>query len=1498
MGGAGEPKPLPFSEAGNDWFAANFDAPTEVQARGWPLIASGANGLLLAPTGSGKTLAAFLWSLDHLQSRPDLLAERGFKIVYVSPLKALVYDVERNLRAPLIGLQRTRERLELPSQPINVDIRTGDTSQKDRARMLRKPGDILITTPESLYLMLSSRVKEHFAPVQLVIIDEVHVLAGTKRGAHLALSLERLAEISNQDPQRLGLSATVRPAKRVASFLGGYRSVDIVDTTAPPKLDIRVGLDPRHTPEPAPTSEDESPDTELGHDIDAFDIDEFSDDPMMEGFDDDAPDGSILGNLYKKTLPNSRPSHLPTLAPKLLSVIREHTTTIVFVNSRGATERLTQTLNELAEEDLALAHHGSMSPERREGVEEALKAGTIKAIVATSSLELGVDMGSVDLVIQLESPGAVSRGLQRVGRAGHGVGETSRGLLIPKFKADMIECACVAKLMLEGQIESIRPMDNPLDVLTQQLISICGQGPRSVDDLKTLIRKSQPFSTISDAAFDGVLQMACGHYPSTEFSDLRPHLQWDRDHDIISARRSAVRLAQSNAGTIPDRGLYTVRLGPKGPRLGELDEEMVFEAREGQTFVLGASTWRIEEITRDQVIVSPAPGEPGTLPFWHGTGPGRPYELGLEIGKLMAQASNRPFGERVDYIFDNYPVEREVAEALAKLVEEQRESSGLLPTHRQVVVERFVDELGDDRICILAPFGTAINAPWAMALESLLSNQHGFDVQALWSDDGISLTLVNDGTPWEKDIDRWLPDPDELEDLVIEQLAHTALFAGTFRENAGRALLLPRKYPGKRTPLWAQRLKAQKLLAVAKSYSDFPIILETYRTCLKDIFDIESLKTLLAKLRDRTIAVHEVETDRASPLASSLVFDYVAAWIYEGDAPLAERRAQALTLDRNLLRDLLGHAELRELLDIEAIHEIQAELQCTFEEHKARHADSLHDLVRRLGDLSEDELKARCTDEALDSLAALLETRRLISLKVAGEYRYIVAEEAGLYRDALGAMPPPGLPTAYLNETPQPLEQLVSRYARTHTPFTTEEVARRFGLRAAQVKPALQSLAARRYLESGAFLPEGTKEEWCTPDIIRRIRRRSLAKLRSAVEPVQPDALSRFTLDWQGLAQPKGQRLHEILLQLEGLAMPVSELESRILPSRLGNYDPRDLDMLTSTGEWIWVGAQSLRRKDGLVRLFRSDRLEHLLEPPSAYVPPSELHSILMRHLSERGASFLFNLRAAAQGSRLDEVTEALWDLVWAGMVTNDTLSPLRALAKGSSKKGTRNASRTAGGRWSLVQSYFMNPATPTELRHYWGQLLLRRYGIILRDSAKEDAGFVPYSHLYQVFKAMEDVGRVQRGYFIEDIEGIQFAMPGLIEELRRPVDPNEPPKIFALSTKDPAVLYGRALPWPKTGNPSVQPRRDVGSTVALINGAPAFWMAPKRNRLITFPGILEQWDLNVQADAIRELIRHHRGHDRALLEEIDGAAALGHPMCDVLQHAGFSMHPTGLMLR
>ncbi|MFT7621330.1 MAG: ATP-dependent Lhr-like helicase, partial [Myxococcota bacterium] len=1198
--------PSTFGRATRTWFDSVFDAPTPVQADGWPAIARGANALMLAPTGSGKTLAAFLWALDSLARLPADAPE-GIRVVYISPLKALVYDVERNLRAPLAGIRATAARLGLPSRDTLVAVRTGDTPQRERQAMVRHPPDVLVTTPESLYLMLGSRVRENLRTVDLVIVDEIHAMAGTKRGAHLSLTLERLSALCDRDPQRVGLSATVRPVDEVAAFLGGDRPVEIIDTSSPPRLSLRITL---------PASQ---PVVQLGAR------------PAAPGaLADDEEGGSILGKMRtgKPTRPDgSGPrSFWPGIHEQLLTEIRNHRTTIVFVNNRSATERLVQQLNEMAEEEIALAHHGSLSRSRREQVEEALKSGHVRSIIATSSLELGIDMGMVDLVILVESPGAVARGLQRVGRAGHGVGETSHGIMIPKYKGDLLETAVVARGMLEGALEPLRIPRNALDVLSQQIVAMVAVEDRTVADIRALARRARGFADLSDEALHGVLDMLSGKYPSTEFAELRPRLNWDRATGDLQARKGARLIAATNAGTIPDRGLYGVHIGPTGPRIGELDEEMVFEARPGTTFVLGASTWRIEDITRDRVVVSPAPGEPGQLPFWRGTGPGRPVGLGRRIGELLREIDTRGPAAAKEYLTGHYPMVAATRDTLLEYLSEQREATGVLPSDRLIVVERFRDEIGDLRVCMLMPFGSPVHAPWGMALEAILSRRAGFEVSVLWSDDGISLRFVDD--PDDEDarmfdgegLDRWAPDPEEIEELLVEQLASTALFAGVFRESAARALLLPRRMPGKRTPLWAQRLKSQTLLAAAKQYPAFPIVLEAYRACLQDVFDLTALREILTAVHRQEIRLVQVETERASPFARSLVFDYVAAWLYEGDAPLAERRAQALTLDRNLLRDLLGHAELRQLLDAEAIAAVEAELQGTATGYGARDADGLHDRLRRVGDLNEAEVLERCIEPALPWLSELQRAYRAVSLKIGGEKRWVAVEDTALYRDALGCMPPSGLPAAFLGTVIEPMRQLVVRYARTHVPFTARELAARYGVRPGQVTPLLEALTTAGHLLHGEFRPGGVEREWVDPAVLRRIRRRSLAAIRGQAAPVGGQTFARFLLSWHGLDKDGDLILEEVLTRLEGAPLAFSELEKRILKPRVSDYQSSDLDELTATGQWVWVGQGALGQKDGRIRLFRRDRAPLLLTEPAEWEAPSPVHSALLAHLTERGA--------------------------------------------------------------------------------------------------------------------------------------------------------------------------------------------------------------------------------------------------------------------------------------
>src|SRR4051794_29329899 len=997
-----------FSDRTRSWFERAFDAPTPAQERGWPVIATGAHTLIQAPTGSGKTLAAFLFGLDRLDAEPG----EGIRLLYVSPLKALNYDVERNLRGPLAGLH----------SQVQVAVRTGDTPQRERQRIVRHPPDILITTPESLYLMLTSQAREALTGVRTLILDEVHAVAGTKRGAHLALTVERLERLVEEPFQRIGLSATQRPLEEIGRFVSGGRPIELVDAGRAKELDLQVVMpveDMRELPANTPLSYPVPAD---GQEMDAG------------------------------TERSSR-SIWPSIYPALLELVREHRSTIVFVNNRRLAERLALRLNELAEEEIARAHHGSIAREQRLEIEELLKRGKIPCLVATSSLELGIDMGAVDLVIQVESPKSVARGLQRVGRAGHELDAVSRGRIFPKYRADLLESAVVARRMLDGAIEETVIPRNPLDVLAQQIVAICADDEIAVDDLHDLVRRAYPFHDLSRAQLENVLDMLAGRYPSDEFAELRPRIVWDRTGGTIRGRSGARRLAVTNAGTIPDRGLFGVYLVEGGGRVGELDEEMVYEARAGQTFLLGASTWRIEEITRDRVLVTPAPGVPGAVPFWKGEGVGRPYELGAAIGKTSRELVALPEEKALARLQKDHRLDERAARNLMTFLGEQAEATGAVPSDRTVVIEKFRDEIGDWRVCLLTPFGARVHAPWAMAMTARLRDGAGLDAQSIWSDDGIALHFPDADQP--PPVEELVIDPDQLEDLVVGELGQTALFGARFRENASRALLIPRRYPGKRTPLWQQRLKAQSLLQVARKYGSFPVILETYRECLQDVFDLPALKRLLQGIRTRELDLVEIETASASPYAASLLFDYIATYMYEDDTPAAERRAQALSLDRDLLRELLGQEELRDLLDLGAIEEVEAQLRGS-----PKDADGLHDLLLLRGHLFEGEFDAAFSE-------TLLRERRGIKLPLGGGGALAAAEDAGRYRDAIGAMPPGGLPDAFLDPGDQPLRTLLCRFARGRGPFTTAEAAERFGVPAARLEPELQELERAERLVRG-----------------------------------------------------------------------------------------------------------------------------------------------------------------------------------------------------------------------------------------------------------------------------------------------------------------------------------------------------------------------------------------------------------------------------------------------
>ncbi|MBA3524573.1 MAG: DEAD/DEAH box helicase, partial [Geodermatophilaceae bacterium] len=1170
------------------------------------------HALVVAPTGSGKTLAAFLWSLDTLAASPpteDRL--RRCRVLYISPLKALAVDVERNLRSPLAGIAQAAARLGTPAPDVTVALRSGDTPADERRQFARTPSDILITTPESLFLLVTSAAREALRGVQTVIIDEVHAVCASKRGAHLMLTLERLDALLETPAQRIGLSATVRPVDEVATFLAGGRPVTVVQPPADKQVELSVVV-------PVPDL------TAIGE-----------------------PSGDLSGAAAGE---ERRTSIWPAVDARVLDLIEAHRSTIVFTNSRRLSERLTARLNELAHERaggedpdsagnasaehapaelmgqsgsgggvstaVAAAHHGSVSREQRAIVEEALKAGRLPAVVATSSLELGIDMGAVDLVIQVESPPTVAAGLQRIGRAGHQVGAVSRGVIFPKFRGDLVQCTVVAERMQASLIESMRYLRNPLDVLAQQIVAMVALEPWTVEDVRTLVRRAAPFASLPDSALNAVLDMLAGRYLSDAFAELRPRLTWDRLTDVLTARPGAQRLAVTSGGTIPDRGLFGVFLvgeaGTPGRRVGELDEEMVYESRVGDVFLLGSSSWRIQEITHDRVVVSPAPGQPGRMPFWKGDQPGRPLELGRALGAFLREvgggspATARARAQAAG--LDAWGVDN-----LLAYLAEQREATGHLPDDRTILVERFRDELGDWRLVVHSPFGAQVNAPWALVLAARLREHYGTDVQAMHSDDGIVLRLPDtDTAPPGGELA--VLDPDEVEALVTTEVGGSALFASRFRECAARSLLLPKRDPRRRAPLWQQRQRAAQLLGVASEYGSFPVVLEALRECIQDVYDVPGLVELMRDVRSRRVRLIDIETRQASPFAQSLLFGYVGAFLYEGDAPLAERRAQALALDSAVLAELLGRAELRELLDPDALTEVEDELQRRTPERRAKDVETTADLFRLLGDLSTTEAIDRgATREFLDTLHT---ARRLLDVRMAGERRWIAVEDAGRVRDALGVALPVGVPEAFTEPVADPLGDLVGRYARTHGPFTVAQCAARLGLGVAVVTATLQRLGGSGRVVAGEFRPGGSGAEWCDAEVLRRLRRRSLARLRQEVEPVPTEALGRFLPVWQQIGgTARGlDALLAVIEQLAGATVPASALETLVLPSRVPGYSPSMLDELTSAGDVVWCGAGGLPGQDGWVALAPAD-LAPLLLPPIGEVPEDTVHKALLTTL-------------------------------------------------------------------------------------------------------------------------------------------------------------------------------------------------------------------------------------------------------------------------------------------
>ena len=1581
-----------FSPATREWFDGAFPQPTAAQAGAWEAISSGRHALVVAPTGSGKTLSAFLWSLDRLLTAPPADPAKRTRVLYISPLKALGVDVERNLRSPLVGITQTARRLGMTPPDIRVGVRSGDTTSADRRLLLREPPDILITTPESLYLMLTSQARSTLAGVETVIVDEIHAVAATKRGAHLAVSLERLDALLPRPAQRIGLSATVRPLEEVARFLGGREPVEIVSPPIQKTFELRVVVPVEDM-------------TELG--ARATDAE----------LDDDEKALASGGSIW------------PHVDRAIVEEVLRHRSTIVFANSRRLAERLTASMNEIylesldagfetppaaapqpaddarrlrsdpqdrvskpatreglepeasrrvasggapqppripaqlmgasgstsgAEPVLARAHHGSVSKEQRAQIEDDLKSGRLRCVVATSSLELGIDMGAVDLVIQVESPPSVASGLQRVGRAGHQVGEISKGVLFPKHRADLLHTAIATERMREGLIEAIAVPQNPLDILAQQTVAAVALDTVDVEEWFETVRRSAPFATLPRSAYEATLDLLAGRYPSDEFAELRPRIVWDRVAGTISGRPGAQRLAVTSGGTIPDRGMFGVFIvGSEdgARRVGELDEEMVYESRVGDVFALGATSWKIEEITSDRVLVSPAFGQPGRVPFWKGDGLGRPAELGRAIGAFQAElASGTVSAERLEA--DG--LDERAARNLLAFVAEQKAATGVVPSDRTLLVERFRDELGDWRLVLHSPFGTPVHAPWALAVAARIRERLGVDGSAMAGDDGIVVRLPEtDAEPPGAELFAF--EPDELETLVTEEVGGSALFASRFREAAARALLLPRRNPGRRSPLWQQRQRSAQLLEVARKYPSFPIILETVREVLQDVYDLPSLRELASSIAGRQVRLVEVETDAPSPFARTLLFGYVAAFLYEGDSPLAERRAAALSLDPALLAELLGRAELRELLDPEVIAQLERELQRLEPDRHARDAEGIVDLLRVLGPLSVEEVAARSAgfetrpaapgapqpaapDEAVEerraqrdasrdhrlteTLTELARANRVLPVQIAGVERWAVVEDAARLRDALGVPLPIGVPTAFLEPVADPVGDLVSRYLRTHAPFTAADAASRLGLGVAVVTDALRRLAADRRAVEGEFRPGATGLEWVDPEVLRRLRARSLAALRREVEPVPQATLGRFLPEWQHVAVERGglrgiDGLVSAIDQLAGLPLPATSWESLVLPSRVRDYSPAMLDELMASGEVLWAGRGELPGGDGWVSLHLADAAPLTLPEPLA-LEPDPLRDRLLAALEGGGGYFFRQLAGAVAQPDAEPLTDtdvarALWELVWAGRVTGDTFTALRARLGATTTRAratprsrahrararvaaslAASAPPTVAGRWSLLPH---PDAVPTARATALAEQLLERYGVVTRGSVQAEGVDGGFALVYKVLSTLEETGRVRRGYFVEGLGAAQFATPATVDRLRAfHTDRVEdaPPAAVTLGATDPANPYGAALPWPD--GEGHRPGRKAGALVVLIDGALGLYVEKGGKTVLNFLDPDAEDAIEAAAASLAATVRAAGG--RLRVERIDGEFAVGTQLGDALQRAGFAPTPQGLRLR
>ncbi|HCB2205134.1 TPA: ATP-dependent helicase [Citrobacter farmeri] len=1551
---ASPPLPDIFSQATRDWFTSAFQHPTLVQSQTWAVTAANQHALVIAPTGSGKTLAAFLYALDRLfregeekyTTPPSGKEKNVTRILYISPIKALGTDVQRNLQIPLQGISEERRKCASAEIAIRVGIRTGDTPPQERAKLSRHPPDILITTPESLYLMLTSRARESLRGVETVIVDEVHAVAGTKRGAHLALSLERLDALLTKSAQRIGLSATVRSVTEVAAFLGGDRPVTVVNPPATRHPDIRIV---------APAA----------------------------NLDDVLADNSDSGDAIHK---GREGSVWPRIESGILDQILSHRSTIVFTNSRGLAEKLTARLNELylsrrqafpepqgepvhydsstgstgnraqdTGEYIARSHHGSVSKEQRAVTEHALKSGELRCVVATSSLELGIDMGAVDLVIQVATPLSVASGLQRIGRASHQVGGVSKGLFYPRTRRDLVDSAVIVECMYAGELETLTPPRNPLDILAQQTVATVSMDPVHVDDWYALVRRASPWKDLPRSAYDATLDMLAGRYPSGDFAVFRPRIIWNRETGLLTARPGAQLLAVTSGGTIPDRGMFSVLL-PEGDeqagsrRVGELDEEMVYESRVNDIITLGASSWRIQQITRDQVIVVPAPGRSARLPFWRGEGVGRPAELGERIGDFIHKMSD----DNAELRLSPRLRDDNVLSNIKGLIDDQKNATGVLPWSRHLVLERCRDEMGDWRVILHSPYGRRVHAPWALAIGGRLHAQWGADASIVASDDGIVARLP-DSDGKLPDAALFLFEPEKLLRIVREAVSSTALFAARFRECAARALLMPGRTPGRRSPLWQQRLRASQLLEIAAGYPDFPIILETARECLQDVYDLDALEQVIRRLNTGEIQISEVTTPAPSPFATDLLFGYVAEFMYATDAPLAERRASVLALDSELLGNLLGQGDPLELLDPEIIRQVEDELQRRAVGRKAQGMEGVYDLLRELGPMTIEELAVRHEGTIadvrswLDNLSA---DKRIFPVVIADTEQMACMDDAARLRDALGVRLPVSLSSAWLHPVNTPLRDLFMRFSRTHTLFTGTQIAQAFGLGVAVADDLLRQLRDEGVLiqlrpGAASIADDARASTWVNEEVFHRLRIRSLHAAREATRPVPATSYARLLLERQGIISPadgsparlpasSGGMLEgsdgvtRVIEQLAGIGLSASLWESQIFPARVRDYSPDILDELLATGEVIWSGQKKLGDDDGQVVLHLRDYLAETLSPPSGDSEAlSDLQRAILDVLSGGGAWFAQQLsamiQARTQRSGNDEwitpatLHEALWGLVWQGYITTDIWAPLRGLSRtvSASRQPSRRSPRmrrgrptyalprptsvavpvsyttpALTGRWSLLPVETLND---TERMLAWTENMLDRYGVIGRQAVITENVPGGFPALQTLCRSMEDSGRILRGRFVEGMGGAQFAERHTIDRLRDLTSSNTENQAFtavALSANDPANPWGTLLPWP-THPSSLVPARRNGAFVVISAGQLRLYLAQGGKKMMVWSENEEMPSSEIFSALASALRREPRL--RFTLTEVNDKPVRQTALFTLLREVGFSSSPQGL---